>query len=43
LFDRQMRPSSRKRVKAGQRLSMYSMALATSLSRESLARVPAEG
>src|ERR1700755_3013096 len=38
LFDRQMRPSPRKRVKAGQRLSMYSMALAISLSRESLAR-----
>jgi transposase-like protein len=37
LFDKQMRPSSRKRVKADQRLSMYSMALATSLRRESLA------
>ena len=38
LFDKQMRPSSRKRVKADQRLSMYSMALATSLRREGLAR-----
>src|SRR6266404_1673420 len=38
LFDRQIRPSSRKRVNAGQRLSTYSIALATSLPRESLAR-----
>ena len=38
LFDKQMRPSSRKRVNAVQRLSIYSMALATSLPRESLAR-----
>src|SRR5438874_9321209 len=41
LFDRQIRPSSRKRVNAGQRLSTYSIALATSLPRESLARVAA--
>src|SRR6202166_470833 len=38
LFDKQMRPSSRKRVNAVQRLSIYSIALATSLPRESLAR-----
>jgi len=38
LFERQMRPSSRNRVNAGQRLSIYSIALATSLPRESLAR-----
>ena len=38
LFDRQMRPSSRKRVKAGQRLSMQSIALALSAWRDSLGR-----
>src|SRR4030088_163390 len=38
LLERQIRPSSRKRVNAVQRLSMYSIALATSLPRESLAR-----
>jgi len=38
LFDRQMRPSSRKRVKAGQGLSMQSIALALSAWRDSLGR-----
>jgi len=38
MLARQMRPSSRKRVKAGQRVSMESIALATSAWRESLAR-----
>ena len=42
LFDRQMRPSSRKRVERGPAFErIYSIALATSLPRESLARCSA--
>jgi hypothetical protein len=43
LLDRHMRPSSRKRVNAGQRLSMYSIALATSLLRRAWRVVLASG
>src|SRR5829696_8330742 len=38
LFVRQMRPSPRNRVKVSQRFSMYSIALATALWRDSLRR-----